>query len=109
VSAKDDAVAAKNQAQSIADGLTSIRDTAVDTSLTISGQAADSKTVGDKFDVIGASAITNNEYLVVWVDSQNRVLFGVKADGTFTWQKGVPKPINDELDAIKARLTALGG
>lgn len=109
VSAKNDAVAAKNQAQSIADGLVSIRDTAVDTSLTISGQAADSKTVGDKFNVIGATQITNNEYLCVWVDSQNRALFGVKADGSFTFQKGVPKPINDELDAIKARLTALGG
>jgi hypothetical protein len=109
VAAKNDAVAAKNQAQSIADGLVSIRDTAVDTSLTISGQAADSKTVGDKFNVIGATQITNNEYLCVWVDSQNRVLFGVKADGTFTFQKGVPKPINAELDAIKARLTALGG
>jgi hypothetical protein len=46
---------------------------------------------------------------VVWVDSQNRVLFGVKSDGSFSWQKGVPKPINDELNAIKARLTALGG
>lgn len=109
VAAKNDAVAAKNQAQSIADGLVSIRDTAVDTSLTISGQAADSKTVGDKFNVIGATQTTNNEYLCVWVDSQNHVLFGVKADGTFTFQKGVPKPINDELDAIKARLTALGG
>jgi hypothetical protein len=63
--------------------------------------------VGDKFNVIGASAITNNEYVWVLLDSQNRVLMGVKADGTVSWQKGIPKPINDELTAIKARLTAL--
>lgn len=107
VSAKNDAVTAKNQAQNIANGLASIRDTAVDTSLAISGQAADSKTVGDKFDVIGASSETNNEYMWVLLDSQNRVLLGVKADGSVAWQKGVPKPIKDELDAIKARLDAL--
>lgn len=109
VSAKNDAVAAKNQAQQIADGLVSIRDTAVDTSLAISGQAADSKTVGDKFAVIGATSATNNEYLCVWLDSANRVLFGVKADGSFYWQKGIPKVLKDELDAIKARLSALEG
>jgi hypothetical protein len=107
VSAKNDAVAAKNQAQSIADGLASIRDTAVDTSLAISGQAADSKTVGDKFAVIGATSATNNEYLCVWLDSANRVLFGVKADGSFYWQKGIPKVLKDELDGIKSRLSAL--
>lgn len=107
VSAKNDAETAKNQAQSIADGLASIRDTAVDTSLSINGQAADSKTVGDKFAVIGATSATNNEYLCVWLDSANRVLFGVKADGSFYWQKGIPKPIKDELDAIKSRLEAL--
>jgi hypothetical protein len=109
VNAKNDAVAAKNTAQSIADGLTSIRDTAVDTSLAISGQAADSKTVGDKFAVIGATSATNNEYLCVWLDSANRVLFGVKADGSFYWQKGIPKVLKDELDDIKARLSALEG
>lgn len=109
VNAKNDAVAAKNQAQSIADGLASIRDTAVDTSLAISGQAADSKTVGDKFAVIGATSATNNEYLCVWLDSANRVLFGVKADGSFYWQKGIPKVLKDELDGIKARLSALEG
>ena len=98
---------AKNQAQSIANGMASIRDTAVDTSLAISGQAADSKTVGDKFNVIGATQVTNNEYLCVWLDSSNHVLFGVKRDGSFTWQKGIPKPVKDELDAIKARLEAL--
>ena len=106
-SAATAAQTAKNQAQSIADGLVSIRDTAVDTSLSISGQAADSKTVGDKFAVIGATSATNNEYLCVWLDSSNHVLFGVKADGSFYWQKGIPKPIKDELDAIKARLEAL--
>ena len=109
VNAKNDAVVAKNTAQSIADGLASIRDTAVDTSLAISGQAADSKTVGDKFAVIGATSATNNEYLCVWLDSANRVLFGVKADGSFYWQKGIPKVLKDELDAIKARLSALEG
>ena len=107
VSAKNDAVTAKNQAQSIADGLVSIKDTAVDTSLMISGQAADSKTVGDKFNIIGATSATNNEYLCVWLDNEDHVLFGVKADGTFSFQKGIPKPIKDELDAIKARLDAL--
>ena len=93
VSAKNDAVTAKNQTQNIADGLVSIRDTAVDTSLAISGQAADSKTVGDKFAVIGATQIDNDEYLCVWVDSENRILFGVKKDGSFTWKKSS----NEEL------------
>ena len=105
--AKTAAETAKNQAQSIANGMASIRDTAVDTSLAISGQAADSKTVGDKFAVIGATSATNNEYLCVWLDSSNHVLFGVKVDGSFTWQKGIPKPVKDELDAIKSRLDAL--
>ena len=102
VSAKNDAVAAKDQAQQIADGLVSIKDTAVDTSLTISGQAADSKTVGDKLNVIGATQIDNDEYLCVWVDSENRVLFGVKKDGSVDWQKGLPKHI---VDAINKSIT----
>ena len=41
------------------------------------------------------------------LDSQNRVLLGVKVDGSVAWQKGIPKPIKDELDAIKTRLEEL--
>jgi hypothetical protein len=73
-----------------------------DKTLTIEGAAADAKAAGDwlRDIAVPVTALPEipetafaDEYMKVVVDKDNRVLYGVKRDGTFTWQKGVPQHV----------------
>ena len=39
----------------------------------------------------------NPEWVKVILDSENKVLAGIQADGTVEWGAGVPTPIREEL------------
>lgn len=110
------AVAAKNAAESAqtaaenaaetaataAAGIQSVAETDVDNTLTIPGVAADAKVTGDwlrdiakpvTLDTAMPATAYADEYMKVTTDSEGRVLYGVKRDGTFTWKKGVPRHV----------------
>lgn len=46
--------------------------------------------------------VTDDEYIRVYVDSENRILFGIKSDGSVEWSKGVPTPIKDYIESHNA-------
>ena len=50
------------------------------------------------------SIVSNDEYLVAFIDSENSVLFGVKKDGGFEYGSGIPMPIKQSLYKISHRL-----
>ena len=118
VSAKNDAVAAKQAAEAAqtaaetaAAGIQSVVETDVDNTLSIAGVAADAKVTGDwlrdiakpvTLDTSMPATAYADEYMKVTTDSEGRVLYGVKRDGTFTWQKGVPKHLQDKINELVA-------
>lgn len=44
------------------------------------------------------------EYLRVYLDGDNKVLFGIKTDGSVEWFAGVPTPIRKEIDRILEKI-----
>lgn len=52
----------------------------------------------------GVSIVSNDEYIVAFIDSENSVLFGVKKDGCFEYGTGIPMPIKQSLYKISHRL-----
>lgn len=40
------------------------------------------------------------EYIRVYLDENNVPLFGIKADGSIEWAKGIPTPIKDEFSKV---------
>ena len=44
--------------------------------------------------------IQNEEFVFAMVDAEDRFLFGIQADGSVEWQKGVPAPIKAKLQEI---------
>lgn len=58
--------------------------------------------------VEGIHYVDNPEYRYVVTDEDNKILFGVKADGTFFWTDGVPVPIqkyfDENIGAVEERL-----
>ena len=111
VAAKNAAVDAKTAAETAAEtaataaaGIQSVVETDVDSTLSIPGVAADAKVTGDWLNAIAKPVTLNTslpatayaeEYMKVTTDSEGRVLYGVKRDGTFTWQKGTPQHVID--------------
>ena len=58
--------------------------------------------------VYAGEYIDNPEYLRVYVDSNNKFLWGIKIDGSIEWAKGIPTPIQEkfnELDSGDNNLT----
>lgn len=39
------------------------------------------------------SIVTNSEYIIAFLDNEGSILFGVKKDGSFDWQKGIPQTL----------------
>lgn len=56
---------------------------------------------------INTESIESPEWARVITDANDKVLFGIKQDGSVEWYIGVPKPIRDELDALKKRIAEL--
>jgi hypothetical protein len=80
-----------------------------DKTLTIEGAAADAKAAGDwlRDIAVPVTALPEipetafaNEYMKVVVDSEKHVLYGVRRDGSFYWQKGVPAHLIDKIHEI---------
>ena len=61
----------------------------------------------DKINSLGLQYIENPEWMWVITDSEDHILLGIKRDGSVNWSVGVPKPIRDELDALKKRIAEL--
>lgn len=57
-----------------------------------------------RMDETGAKVIENPEYLFLLIDSVEHILFSINKEGCVDWQKGIPKPINLELDTIKREI-----
>lgn len=111
VSAKQAAEAAQTAAETAAAGIQSVVETDVDNTLSIAGVAADAKVTGDwlrdiakpvTLDTSMPATAYADEFMKVTTDSEGRVLYGVKRDGTFTWQKGVPKHLQDKINELAA-------
>lgn len=50
---------------------------------------------------------SNDEYVFVILDSNDTFLFGVKADGSFTWAKGMSEELRSKLESIFGSLESL--
>lgn len=55
-----------------------------------------------RVDETGVRVIESPEYLFLLVDSVEHILFSINKEGSVDWQRGIPKPIKLELDAIKS-------
>lgn len=58
--------------------------------------------VSDVSEVAG-KYISDDIYILACVDSEDKVLYGVRRDGSFEWAKGVPTPIKSKLDELEER------
>lgn len=105
--AVDAKVAAENAAETAATaaaGIQSVVETDVDNTLSIAGVAADAKVTGDWLNAI-AKPVTGDtslpgpcdEFLQYIEDADHRLLFGIKRDGSVTWQKGIPQHVKDAM------------
>lgn len=55
----------------------------------------------------GGSYTENAEWVWAITDSEDRVLLGIKYDGSVEWTLGIPSPINQVLGDIETLLAAL--
>ncbi len=52
--------------------------------------------------------LTNNpEWLRVLVDSEDKIIIGIKRDGSIEWGAGIPRPIREEFEKLERRLAKL--
>lgn len=56
---------------------------------------------------INTESIENPEWARVITDTNDKVLFGIKQDGSVEWYIGVPKPIRDELEKLREEIAQL--
>ena len=59
-----------------------------------------------KISVIG-EYVENPEWTWVVVDAEDKILFGIKHDGSIDWSVGVPGPIREELKKLENRIKKL--
>ena len=55
----------------------------------------------------GLKLVENPEWIWVVVDAEDKILFGIKHDGSIDWSVGVPTPIREEFEAQKKRIAEL--
>lgn len=48
--------------------------------------------------------IDSSEWIYVVTDNDGKILFGIKADGSIEYGKGVPTPVKDYVDAVSERI-----
>jgi hypothetical protein len=68
----------------------------IDNTLTTPGKSAEAKVTGDWLRDIGSNT-QNSEYIYCMTDSEQRVLFGVRVDGSVVWPKGTPAHVVAEI------------
>ena len=72
----------------------------------VDNYASDVAELEKKIKLLG-EYVENPEWVHVITDAEDRILFGIKKDGSIEWGAGVPKPIREELDALKRRISEL--
>ena len=55
----------------------------------------------------GVSIVSSDEYLLAILDSDNKILFGVKADGSFDWTKGMSQELRTKLELALGSIKSL--
>lgn len=55
----------------------------------------------------GMKIVENPEWIWVVVDAEDKILFGIRHDGSIDWSVGIPGPVNKEFDKLKKRIAAL--
>lgn len=50
---------------------------------------------------------TNEEWLRVYTDAENKFLWGIRVDGSIDWAVGIPRPIQKEIEELIATDTAI--
>lgn len=55
----------------------------------------------------GFKIIDNPEWVWVVVDAEDKILFGIRYDGSIDWSVGIPGPVNKEFEELKKRLAVL--
>lgn len=62
----------------------------------------------DTIESYGLKVVDNPEYIYAIVDAEDKFLFGIhRNDGSIEWGAGVPKPLREELDALKKRISEI--
>lgn len=51
----------------------------------------------------------NKEFVYIIADSNERILFGIRKDGSVDWAKGIPTPVKAQFDQIINRINTLDG
>lgn len=49
-------------------------------------------------------SIDNIEYIRAYVDSEGKFLWGIKADGSIEWEKGIPTPVKNALIELEKKI-----
>lgn len=60
--------------------------------------------LSEKVEGIGVEPTNNPEWAYVIVDAEEKILFGIRHDGTVDWGVGIPRPIREELEKMKDRI-----
>ena len=47
----------------------------------------------------------NPEWMRVYIDSENRVLWGIKTNGNIEWSKGIPTPVQEKLTELEGSIS----
>ena len=50
---------------------------------------------------------TNEEWLRVYTDAENKLLWGIRVDGSIDWAVGIPRPIRKKIEELIAADTAI--
>ena len=50
---------------------------------------------------------TNEEWLRVYTDAENKFLWGIRVDGSIDWAVGIPRPIQKKIEELIANDTAI--
>lgn len=53
------------------------------------------------------TVIENDEFIRAYVDTDNKFLFGIRADGSVEWSKGIPAPIRKEIEKMKEQILSM--
>lgn len=43
---------------------------------------------------------SNEEYIRIYTDADNKFIWGIKADGSIEWAKGIPTPIKKQMESL---------
>ena len=63
--------------------------------------------VAEELESLGFSVVENPEWMYVLLDSEEKIVFGIRHDGSVEWGLDIPRQMNEELEALKKRIAEL--